>query len=354
MNATRRLRRIPISKHLEYPLPGLPAPGKLLEVADGVHWLRMPLPFALDHINLWLLRDGDGWTIVDSGFGNDTTKKLWEQIFSDCLDGRPIKRIIVTHLHPDHVGLAAWLAARWKVDVWMTFAEFAGAHLLWAATGGATQDAQLELLRRHGLDADRLAMIKERRAAFRDAVPALPDTFRRMLPDESIMIDGRAWRVLIGHGHSPEHASLYCDALGLMIAGDMVLPKISTNVSVTSLSPEADPLGWFLDSLKRFRTLPQDTLILPSHGLVFYGLRERIADLLHHHDERFAVVVESCDRPRSAADLLGRLFHRKFDAHQLGFAMGEAVAHLHYLMYVKRLERLSDADGVYRFVRASA
>jgi glyoxylase-like metal-dependent hydrolase (beta-lactamase superfamily II) len=313
----------------------------------------MPLPFVLDHINLWLLRDGAGWTIVDSGFGNDATKQLWEQIFADCLGGRPINRVIVTHLHPDHIGLAAWLAERFDVDVWMTLTEFASAHMLWATLGGTTPDHQLELLRRHGLDDAKLATMSRRRGSFRDAVPALPATLRRIYGDESIMVDGRAWRVLIGRGHSPEHASLYCEALDLMIAGDMVLPRISTNVSVTSIDPEGNPLGLFLDSLQQFTALPHDTLVLPSHGLVFYGMHERIADLVQHHDERFALVVDAAAEPQTAAALLDRLFKRELDSHQLGFAMGEAIAHLHYLMYAKQVQRLCDAAGVYRFVRAS-
>jgi glyoxylase-like metal-dependent hydrolase (beta-lactamase superfamily II) len=183
-------------------------------------------------------------------------------------------------------------------------------------------------------------------------VPTLPATFHRILADQPIEIDGRAWRPIIGHGHSPEHASLHCESLGIMIAGDMVLPKITTNVSVTSIDPQGNPLGLFLASLKRFAELPHDTLVLPSHGLVFYGLRERIEVLLHHHDERFAMVADACAAPKTAAELLDLLFKRKLDAHQLWFAMGEAIAHLHYLMYARRLQRF-ETNGVYRFALPS-
>jgi glyoxylase-like metal-dependent hydrolase (beta-lactamase superfamily II) len=322
-------------------------------VAEGVYWLRMPLPFALDHINLWLLRDGDGWVIVDSGFGSNTTIKLWEQIFSDQLDRRPVKRVIVTHLHPDHLGLGAWLADRFRVEVWMTQAEFLLAHTIWEAQGGDLLGRLANLYRRHGLDEARVALIAGRAGSYRLGVPALPATYRRLIGGDDAIIDGRAWRVIIGHGHSPEHAALYCESLGVLISGDMVLPKITTNVSIAPLEPEGDPLQRFLDSLDRFARLPEDTLVLPSHGLVFHGLHPRLAQLHEHHAERFDIILEACREPRSAPDLLPYLFKREFDAHQLSFAMGETVAHLNLLMHAKRLQRI-DADGRYRFVRVAA
>lgn len=311
----------------------------------------MPLPFVLDHINLWLLRDGDGWTIVDSGFGNDVTKSLWEEIFRDYLDGRPVRRIIVTHLHPDHLGLAAWLADRFNVDVWMTIGEFAMARQLWNEADGSPQETQIAIYRRHGLSDHQLNEMGARRGAYRKAIPSLPQTLHRIIDGDDVSIDGHDWRVITGYGHSPEHASLYCESLKLLIAGDMVLPKISTNVSVSPFEPEGDPLGLFLRSLKRLATLPADTLVLPSHGHVFHGLRERIDDLLQHHEERFAILTAACEQPRTAAGLLGELFKRELDGHQLSFAMGEAIAHLNHLMHTRRLKRETDSQGTHRFVR---
>lgn len=337
---------------LQYPLPSLPAPGAPLPVADGVYWLRMPLPFALDHINLWLLRDDDGWTIIDTGFGTDVTKQLWERIFAEHLDRRPVKRIIVTHLHPDHLGLAAWLAERFAVDVWMTLAEFLLAHTVWAARDGDALTDLAGLYERHGLDQARSAMIANRAGAYRSGVPSLPMTLRRLIDGDCVTIDKRRWRVIIGRGHSPEHAALHCESLGLLISGDMVLPKITTNVSVAPFEPDGNPLGLFLDTLQRFADLPRDTLVLPSHGAVFRGLHARLAQLAEHHEERFGVVLQACTQPRSAAELLGHLFKRELDAHQLSFAMGEAIAHLNYLMHARRLRRVRH-NGGYRFVRTA-
>lgn len=325
----------------------------MLQVADGVHWIRMPLPFALDHINLWLLRDGNGWTIVDTGFGSTSTKQLWEQIITDHLDGRPVTRIIVTHLHPDHLGLAAWLAERFGVEIWMTQTEFLMAHTIWAGQSGDMLARLATLYRRHGLPEDKVAMVAGRAGSYRVAVPSLPQSFRRLIGGDTVTINGQTWRVIIGHGHSPEHAALYCEPLRILISGDMVLPKITTNVSVAPFEPDGSPLQMFLDSLKRFSALPEDTLVLPSHGSVFHGLHSRLEQLHEHHAERFDIVLGACEEPRSAPELLRFLFKREFDAHQLSFAMGETIAHLNFLMHTKRLRRIDEANR-YRFVRAAA
>lgn len=337
---------------LEYPMPAVPAPGKLLTVADGIHWLRMPLPFALDHINLWLLRDGDGWTIVDSGFGSDSSKQLWERIFAEHLHGRAVKRIIVTHLHPDHLGLAQWIAQRFGAPIWMTQAEFLMAHTIWVGQDGDLLARLAPLYRRHGLDDARTAMIAARAGSYRLAVPSLPPSFRRLIAGDTIRIDDHPWRVIIGHGHSPEHAALYCESLGVLISGDMVLPKITTNVSVAPFEPDGNPLRMFLDSLRRFTGMREDTLVLPSHGLVFHGLHSRLEQLHEHHAERFEIVLDACREPRCAPELLSYLFKREFDAHQLSFAMGETIAHLNFLMHAGQLRRTDDG-GIYRFVRAA-
>ena len=343
-----------INAVLEYPLPALPEPGKLLDVADGVHWLRMPLPFALDHINLWLLRDGAGWVIVDTGFASDATREHWDRISADYLGGRPVHRIVATHLHPDHLGLAAWLAERFQADVWMTQAEFLYARALWSAADTGLPLPFADLYRRHGLDETRARSIAGRTGSYRRGVPRLPDHYRRLAGGDELTIDGRKWRVIIGQGHSPEHAALHCEELGALISGDMVLPKISTNVSVQPLEPDGNPLALFLRSLERYRPLASDTLVLPSHGAVFRGLHGRLDALAHHHEERFALLEEACRTPRTAAELLTALFRRELDTHQLVFAMGEAVAHLNYLMHAGRLQRETDEHGTYRFVRRAA
>jgi glyoxylase-like metal-dependent hydrolase (beta-lactamase superfamily II) len=337
----------------------LPPVGTTIGVAPGVKWLRMALPFALDHINLWLLRDRDdggreGWAIVDCGINDATTRAAWEQIFASELDGLPVLRVIVTHMHPDHIGLAHWLTERWGVRLWISATDWNAARMASTATTGFGGDSAAAFMASHGLtDPEAIEKIKGRTNYYASMVPQVPRQFRRLMQGDVLRIGDHAWHCHAGHGHAPEHISLHCPALGLLISGDMVLPRISTNVSVIDIEPEANPLPLYLDSIERMRALPTDTLVLPSHGKPFRGLHQRIDQLKAHHDERFADVIAACkETPQTAAALLPVLFRRKLDLHQTTFAMGESIAHLHALWLGGRLRRRLDADGVFRFAAA--
>ncbi|MCC6531969.1 MAG: MBL fold metallo-hydrolase [Burkholderiales bacterium] len=310
----------------------------------------MPLPFALDHINLWLLEDGDAWTLVDCGLNHPDTIALWERLAAERLGERPIARLVVTHYHADHVGLAGWHARRWHAPLWMCEGEYLTALALYYETPGHHRGAMFDLFRAHGLDEARIEGMKAFSGAYRRLITELPHTFRRIMPYEELAIGGRIWRVLPGYGHAPEHASLYCATLGVMIAGDMVLPRISTNVSVRPVEPEGNPLARFLESLDRFTALAQDTLVLPSHGLPFRGMHGRIGQLHRHHDERLGELLAACDEPKCARDLVPVLFRRALDDRAWYFAMGECIAHLNYLMHSGQAHRSRDGDGVLRFI----
>jgi glyoxylase-like metal-dependent hydrolase (beta-lactamase superfamily II) len=334
---------------LTFPFPQAPAGGGWQEVAPGVFWLRMPLPFALDHINLWALRDGAGWTLVDTGLNSEATRTLWDQIVVHGLGSQPVRRVVVTHFHPDHFGLGGWLTRRFGVELWMTESEYTTAQVAYAQLEGFTNDGAAALFARHGLDEPRQEAVRTRKHSYRNAISEPPASFRRMLDGDTLHIDGRSWLVVMGYGHAPEHAALYCEELGVLISGDMVLPKISTNVSVWPSEPEGDPLDLFLRSVSHYATLPEQTLVLPSHGLPFYGLRQRAAALHEHHRLRLDEVLAAAQRPVSAADVVPVLFRRQLDSHQIVFAMGEAIAHLNHLLYQRRVLREADAGGVLRF-----
>lgn len=328
----------------------IPAPGAVHQVAPGLLWVRMGLPFALDHINLWLIRDGQGWTIVDCGIATDATRASWETLFATALDGLPVVRVIATHCHPDHVGLSEWLCSRWNAPLWMTTGEFGFARMMSASLPGVDGTAMLPHFQRHGLvEEAMLEQLKGRRSYYPTLVPAVPASYHRIQDGKTFRIGAHEWRVITGFGHSPEHASLFCADLNVLISGDMVLPRISTNVSVFAVEPDANPVQLYLDSLGKYRDLPEDTLVLPSHGKPFRGLHTRIAQLNEHHRERLAEVVQACATPQSAADIVPVMFRRKLDAHQLTFAMGEALAHLHKLWFDGVLTREAGADGVLRF-----
>lgn len=336
---------------LHFPHAHPPAAGELTEVAPGVFWLRMPLPFQLDHINLWLLRDGDAWVVVDTGFPEDHVRESWSLILERL--GGPVSKLIVTHFHPDHLGLASWLMEKTGASLWMSTGEFLTAHVVWNEVGGHGARFMVEQFRQHGLDAEHLAKFEKRGSGYRKAVPALPDYYHRLMAGDSVVIGGRSWQVMIGHGHAPEHVALYCAELGVLISGDMLLPRISTNISVFAATPEADALRWYLESLDVMaQEIPAETLVLPSHGLPFTGVQERVGDLHAHHEERLRALETSCEQaPKSAAELLDTLFNRQLDTHQTMFAMGEAIAHLNYLEQAGRLSRHCDAEGVIRYMR---
>ncbi len=345
---------------LHYPIADtLPAPGKMLEVAPGVHWLRMPLPFALDHINLWLLRDVcegvEGWTIVDCGVATDATRALWAQLFASELQGLPLLRVVVTHMHPDHLGLAHWLCERWSTPerecrLWISATDW-NASRMGTRRDGFDAEGAARFFALHGLvDPAALAQVRLRSDYYPSLVPQVPGRFRRLMDGQALRIGGRAWRCIAGYGHAPEHISLHCPEIDTLISGDMVLPRISTNVSVSHLEPEGNPLPLYLRSIAALRALPSGTLVLPSHGKPFTGLHARIAQLEAHHDERLAEVMLVCsEAPQSAAELLPLMFKRKLDLHQTTFAMGEAVAHLHALADEGRLVAATGSDGVRRF-----
>ena len=330
---------------LQYPFPLVPAPGTTIEVARGVHWLSMPLPFQLDHINLWLVEDDDGLTVIDTGIGNQQTRELWERV----LAGRKVKRVVLTHYHPDHAGNAAWLCARHGAEFWTTQGEYLTAHAVRTSSAGYTAEAVLSVFRRNGLDEERAQRMRSNRNRYAELVPEFPHAYRRIIEDDALQAGRQGWRAIIGHGHAPEHLSLYCGALKTLIAGDMLLSTISTNVSVWSIDPEGDPLRLFLHSIARYRELPQDVLVLPSHGKPFRGAHARVQQLEDHHRDRLSELEQNLKSPRSAAELLSVLFRRPLDTHQTFFAMGEAIAHLHYLYYAGRARRALGNDGIMRY-----
>ena len=347
-------------KALAFPFgDALPAVGEALTVAPGILWIRMPLPFALDHINLWLLEDSEetpaglrkGWTAVDCGVDNPGTQAAWEQVFAGPMKGLPILRVLVTHMHPDHMGLAHWLCARFNAPLLISATEYQSAVLASQGTSNFGGIGTQQFFSSNGWNnPDDQEKVNSRVFYYNKMVPAVPETYRRLMEGQSLLIGGHTWRFISGWGHSPEHIALYSEDAKVLISGDMVLPKISTNVSVYTQEPEANSLSLFLNSLKKFADLPDDTLTMPSHGRVFRGLHTRIAQLVDHHEERLQDVLTACkEKPGSAHDMLSVIFRRPLDFHQTTFAMGESIAHLHALWYEGKMKRFQDKEGVWRF-----
>ncbi len=337
---------------LEYPCGEPPAAGAAREIAPGVQWLRMPLPFALDHINLWTVRDGaGGWAAVDTGVHTNETTAAWRAQFAigGALAGARLTRVLVTHMHPDHVGMAGWLTRKFDCQLWMTRLEYLTCRVLVADTGREPPRDGVEFYRRAGWDDDALEGYKARFGGFGKLTHALPDSFQRLQDGDCLRIGAHEWRVITGHGHSPEHACLYCPALKLLISGDQVLPRISSNVSVFPTEPDADPMRDWLESLDKLRReLPDDVLVLPAHNEPFRGLHARLDHLAASQHKALDRLRGALHKPRRAVDVFEDLFSRPIGSHPglLGLATGESIAHLNYLLKRGEITRALDTHGV--------
>ncbi|HSM92649.1 MAG TPA: MBL fold metallo-hydrolase [Anaeromyxobacteraceae bacterium] len=327
-----------------------PERGSALEVAPGVVWVRMELPFALDHVNLWLIADVDGWTLVDTGHGDEGTAAAWERLAPAVLGRRPLRRVVVTHHHPDHIGLSAWLTARFGAELWCTRTEWLQARALSLRPLNEASGLARAYYRRAGVPAAAVPRLVACARSYPDAVSVTP-SFRRIRGGDELLIGGDRWRVIVGGGHAPEHACLHSPARGLLISGDQVLPHITPNVSIWPMEPGDEPLSEFLRAAQGLAALPEETLVLPSHGRPFHGLRRRCEELAAHHRARLDAVEMACRRPLTAFAVMAVLFDRPLDPHQTTFAIGEALAHLNHLVAQGRVARVRPARGPDRFVR---
>lgn len=325
----------------------IPPPGEARTILPGLRWLRFPLPFAPHTVNVWLLEDDEGWTAIDAGIANDETRGLWRGAMAgEAFGGRALTGLLVTHFHPDHAGLMGWLCAEHGLTPRMTRIEWLQARALWFDTGPEMIDHQAEFARIAGAPAEYCDFLRGRGALYGRAVAPLPRAFQAIADGDTLRIGGRDWRVITGQGHAPDMACLFCAEARVLIAADQILPRISPYIGLHAGEPMGDPLGGFLASLARFRGLPEDTLVLPSHGEPFRALHARLDALDAHHADRLAALEEACRTPATAHTLLPVLFRRPLDHRNLGFGLGETLAHLRRLEVMGRVERQADAQGI--------
>ena len=330
---------------LRFPHAEAPPFGEPIAVAPGVLWMRLPLPFRLNHVNVYLIEDGDGLALVDAGIDNEETRAIWRRVFDGPLKGRRLTRVIATHFHPDHIGLAGCLCELQGVKLYASLSEYLETLCLLLDANGRTGEPYLSFYRANGLSSLEADTLLSRGLAYLGMVAPPPRTFRRIVDGEMLDIGGRAFRVITGAGHSPEQALLHCAADNFILCADQVLPRISPNVSVEASDPDGDPLGLYLKSLTALKaTLPADVLALPGHHLPFFGWGARIDELVAHHEARCAAGLEACRRaPHSVFDLVPVFFERASeDPHQLSFAFGEALAHVNCLVRRGQLEGVVD------------
>ncbi len=340
----------PVRVPLVYPCGEPPATGTVKEIAAGVLWLRMPLPLSLSHINLWAVRDGDGWAIFDTGMHTAETVQAWDALIGEGapLGEQGLSRVLVTHMHPDHVGMAGWLTRRYACELWMTRDEYLNCRVLAADTGREAPVEGVNFYRRAGWDEAALAHYQARFGSFGEMISPLPQSYRRLRDGQTLRIGEHDWHVVVGAGHSPEHACFYCPELKLLISGDQVLPRISSNVSVFPTEPLADPMHDWLESLDKLRQqIPDDVLVLPAHDDPFHGLHARLNHLEGSHRRALDRLQELlAEGPRRVVDVFSALFARKIDGGLLSLATGESLANLNYLVARGKVVVTEDTEGV--------
>ena len=337
-------------KPLEPPLRYLaerPQNGCVARIAEDIWWVRAALPFALDHVNLWLLRDSDGWTVIDCGFADDWTRDMWDRLLSDFLSGLPVARVVATHFHPDHAGLAGWLVERTGADLLMSRSEWLTARMLKLDDTDSFAIAGAVCDRHAGLDEELVEKRMQRGNRYRLGVSLVASSYRRIRHGDRIRMAGGDWQVIVGEGHAPEMLTFHSSERNILIAADQILPRITPIVGVWPGSPEEDPLGDFIDSIDRYRHIDPDCTVLPSHDGPFHGLPVRLDRLAAHHGERCDLALGVCRQPATAKTVMDALFPRRLDMHQIGFAIAETLAHLNHLCrkgQMKRLRETAKAD----------
>jgi glyoxylase-like metal-dependent hydrolase (beta-lactamase superfamily II) len=335
---------------------GRPGDGEVMEMRPGVLWLRMPIPIpGLDYINLWLIEEAEGWTLIDTGVRSSKLQAIWDQVVERHLKNKPITRILCTHFHPDHLGLAGWLQQKFDAPLWMTLGEWSFGRMLALEEQPDVPDQVVAFYERLGFNEEQIAALKARGFGnFSKAVTPIPRYFHRIAEGDVIRIGSHDWHIIVGRGHSPEHACLFNPALNVLVSGDQILPRISPHIGVYPGEPDARPLTQYLDSFAKFSHLPADVLVLPAHGDPFIGLHRRIAMLQRHHDVRLEALLAALrQRPHTVIDTLPLLFRRDIKDH-MTLAVGEALAHLHHLMHGGHVIRRRNATGVFEYLHSTA
>lgn len=336
---------------LEFPFRSAPALAQTAEIAPGLHWVLMPLPFRLNHVNIWLLEEDDGWTVVDTGCATQTIADAWAALFVGPMHAKPVRRLISTHGHVDHVGLAGWLVDRFSAEYVSTFAEWIWSRVSHAHSIPGAGKEHHAFLTRHGFAAPLADQLSERRGYYMDLSWGIPGAISEIRDGQIVRFGGRDWRVIVTRGHAYEHASFYCAADNILIAGDHLLPKISPVIMVSEMVPQSDPLGDYLASFQQFADIPPDVLVLPSHGMPYHGVHQRMAQLRAHHHLRLEACADLVITRKNAFDLAKAMFPHVDGPEHIEFAFGEALAHLNYLVQRDIVREDQDPQGLVTFRR---
>ena len=342
-----------VAGQIRYPWEKPPKHGETIQVAEGLYWIRLPLPLKLDHVNVYALDDGDGWTIIDTGMGSPETKGIWGDLLSGPLSGKPVKRVVLTHHHPDHVGLAGWFQNDHGAELWTTRTAYLMARMLTLDVQETPPPEILTFWQRAGMDPKILAKrASDKVFNFADTVSPIALGYKRIMQDDVLSMGGRDWTVHIGNGHAPEHATFWSQSDNLVIAGDQIISSISPNLGVYATEPEADPVGEWLETCERLYQIANSKhVVFSGHKLPFSGLPFRLKQLIGNHHSTLKRLLKFLDSPQSAAECFQPLFKRCIGEGEYGLALIESIGHLNHLFKGKKVFRTLDPDGAYRFKR---
>ncbi len=336
---------------ISYPWDTPPENGQVIEVADGILWLRLPLPMALDHVNIYALDDGDGWTLIDTGMKWGKVPAMWQAVLDGPLAGKPVTRVMSTHHHPDHIGFNGWFVEKFGAQLFSTRTSYLMGRMLTLDEQPAYNETQLTFYRRAGMRGDLFeTRSKERPFNFADMVHPIPLGFSRLREGDVVNMGGRDWDVHIGHGHAPSHATFWCKDEPLALSGDQIIPSISSNIGVYPTEPDANPLDDWLNSCARFADMgTEQQLVLPGHKTPFRGLPLRMHQLIENHHGALDRLRDALKTPKTAGEVLEPVFKRTIKDGEYGLALVEALAHCNYLWLKGDVTRSLHDDGAYRW-----
>ena len=327
----------------------LPSATTPIEISEGILWFRFPMPIALDHINIYLLEDNDGWVLIDTGMADPVSIETWEIILKKYTAKRPIIRIIGTHFHPDHVGLAGWLLDRIDAEFWMSQIEWLSARQAYLDAEEVSLVNMRKFYDLAGLGTSEKNLYYEIGNDYREMVSPIPSVYKRIEKETIFLIGGRTWQPIFGSGHSPDHVTLYNKKDQIVLGGDMLLPRITPIIAVWWQEPDGNPLDGYLKFLEGIEVATEETIVLPAHDLPYKGLLTRIKDLIQHHQNRLEITFECCSETVTASCIMKALFRRDLDAFQTRFAIGETIAHINYLLHKKEISRHLSQDHSYLY-----
>jgi len=335
-------------KKINYPFEHIPKKHELVNIATNLFWLRMPMPFALNHINLWLIEDNDGWTLIDTGLNFEKSKSYWQEIIKKHLKNKPIKQVICTHMHPDHMGLSGWLCEQFDAKLWMSQGEYEGYQSISSeVANSSTNSTAYDFYLSGGASVEQAKLYDKYISIYSTFVYPFPRNYKRLINNEALTLGGHDWQVIIGSGHSPEHVCLWSKSLNIILSGDQILPTISSNVSVYPKEPQANPLNNWLVSCKNYMNLlDNQTLVLPAHGKPFTNVIYRLDELVTEIENNLKVLIEYCETPKRIIDSFEVLFHKKINQKTFMLAYGESNAHFNYLMHLGAISSSVDTNNV--------